>query len=142
MFLYTEVFGFEEKDLDAVTEAVATALETRAELRFGEPRGGGYSAFDPVEGGGMILQHNLVGIEESMDFEGVLEEDWAEEDYKEFGIILLIEQRSSHFDYAPKLATIERFPATLLYRKRYNLETRERELLFELKEARKKVEST
>ena len=123
MRITTEVFGIRSEDLDAVTEEVAATLNTEADLRYGEGRGGDYSAFDPDTGGSLILQDNFNGIEQ----------DWEQKDYKEFGLIVLIEHEDSYFDYEPQLTSMKRFPATLLHRRRYDSETREKELLFELR---------
>ena len=131
MIFYTEVFGIKSDDLDAVTEDVAVALGTEPNLRYGEGRGGDYSAFDPAEGGDVVLQHNMVGLDEWDE-----SEDWAEEDYKEFALIILVQQHEGYFDYEPKLTSMKRFPATLLYRRQYDEETRERQVDFELKTAR------
>ena len=131
MIFYTEVFGIKSEDLDAVTEEVAAALGTEPDLRYGEGRGGDYSAFRPTEGGRLILQNNFVGFDEWDE-----SEDWAEKDYKEFALIILVEQHESYLDYEPKLASMKRFPATLLYRRQYDDETRERKVDFELKTAR------
>lgn len=132
MQVTTEVFGIESKDLDAVTEEVAKALGTKADLRYGEPRGGDYTAFDPETGGSVSLQKNYNGIEQ----------EWEEKDYKEFGLIIIIEQEENYFDYEPKLAGMKRFPATLLYRNHYDHETGVDKDLFVLKEARAKAQDS
>lgn len=130
MIYFTEVFGIKGEDLDAVTEEVAAALKIEPDLRYGEGRGGDYTAFDPVEGGDLILQRNLIGVDEWDE-----SEDWVEDDYKEFGLIILVEHGADYIDFVPKLTSMKRFPATLLYRQQYDDEARERKLLFELKTA-------
>ena len=126
MQITTEVFGIKSEDLDAVTEEMASALSTEANLRYGEGRGGDYSAFDPETGGSFTLQDNFNGIEQ----------EWTQKDYKEFGLIVLVEQKDGYFDYAPQLSGMKRFPATLLYRNRYDSETKKDEDLFVLKDER------
>ena len=123
MRITTEVFGIKSEDLDAVTEEMATVLSTEANLRYGEGRGGDYSAFDPETGGSLTLQDNFNDIEQ----------EWTQKNYKEFGLIVLVQQKDSYFDYEPQLSGMKRFPATLLHRRRYDSETGEKEHLFELK---------
>ena len=123
MQITTEVFGIKSEDLDAVTEEMAAALSTEANLRYGEGRGGDYSSFRPEAGGRLILQDNFNGIER----------EWTQKDYKEFGLVVLVQQKDGYFDYEPQLSGMKRFPATLLHRRRYDSETGEKEHLFELK---------
>lgn len=128
MRITTEVFGIKSEDLDAVTEEVAAALRTEANLRYGEAKGGDYSSFRPASGGSLILQDNFNGIEQ----------EWEQKNYKEFGLIILVQQSGSYFDYEPNLTSMPRFPATLLYRNRYDSETEKDEDLFVLKHERAK----
>ena len=123
MRITTEVFGIKSEDLDAVTEELADALETEANLRYGEAKGGDYSAFDPRTGGSLILQDNSNGIEQ----------EWEQKKYKEFGLIILVQQSGSYFDYEPQLSRMKRFPVTLLHRRYYDSEAEKTDRLFELK---------
>ena len=132
MRITTEFFGIKSEDLDAVTEDVAAALNIEAELRYNEGRGGDYSAFSPESGADITLYDNYNGIDR----------EWTLEDYKEFGLLILIEQRDSYFDYESQLTGMKRFPATLLHRNHYDHETGEDRDLFVLKEARAKAEDS
>ena len=130
MIFYTEKFGFSTDDLDAVTAELSRVLEKPAKPRFGDSRGGDYSAFGKYDepGGGLSLYHN--------HFHDGIEPDIQEEDFPELGLILLIEHAierdADYVDYEPVLKEMRTFEPVLLYRSRYPDGADKAEVLFDL----------
>ena len=123
---HTEIYGFKSLDLDAITDELSRVLARTPRLSRSDSRGSDVSAYGYYDkpGGSLKLfkNHSHDGIEPIVN----------EPDYPEMDSILLIEQKGDYVDYAPKLERMERFEVILLLRRRYDSETREREVLFDL----------
>ena len=129
MMFHTEAHGFESEDLDAVAQEVGHALSTDPISKHYDGYGGDYFVFRPSEGGKLQLYDN----QSRMDGE------WQEEAYKEFGLILKIEQQGDPVDYAAKLGEMSAHELTLLYRTKFDDEAWNFEKLFELKPGSLKI---
>lgn len=110
MIFHTEAHGFESEDLDAVAQEIGHALSTDPISKHYDGYGGDYFVLRPAGGGKLQLYDN----QSRMDGE------WHEGDYKEFGLILLIEQRDRYVDYAAKLGEMKIHKPALLYRTELN----------------------
>lgn len=130
MLFFTDKFGFESEDLDAVTTELSQVIEQPVEPHFYEGFGGDYSAFGNSDepGGGLSLYHN--------HFHDGIEPDIQEEDFPELGLILLIEhvieRETDYVDYKPVLRKMKSFEPILLYRDRFDEVTGKDEVLFDL----------
>ena len=123
MIFYEEVHGFESEDLNAVAQEVGLALGTEPLDKHNDGYGGDYAVFRPAEGGELKLYDN----------QSRMDEEWQEKEYKEFGLILLIEQQDEYADYAAKLEGMKTFKPTLLYRVELNNDPWVYRKLYELK---------
>lgn len=126
MIYHTEYYGFESEDLDALTEELTRVLEMTPRLSRSDALGSDLTAFGDEEkpGGSLRLYHNHThdGVEPIVQRRA----------HPKMGSILRIVQIGSYVDYAPKLERIEGFETVLLQRRRYDSDTREREILFDL----------
>lgn len=135
MILNTEKFGFESDDLAAVTAAISRALEVPARPRFYEGFGGDFSSFGKYKEAGGVLSLYRNHFHDGED--RVVQE----ESFPELGLILLVEQRGEYKNYEPILAKMDTFKPILLLRRRYDDETREKEILFDLASGQAQSES-
>ena len=132
MDLFTETYGFESDDLDAVTKELARVLKMTPETHFYEGYGGDYTSFgDRYKPGGDISLYPNHHAE-------VDGPTTHEEDFPEMGLILLIQQRKQYVSYEPKFQQMELFNPILLHRSRYETETKKNEILFDLAKERSK----
>ena len=133
MDLFTEKFGFESDNIDAVTEELARALYMKPERRFYEGYGGDYTLFRDQDkpNGDLVLYLN-----NHLDVDGPITH---EESYPELGLILLIEQEGEYVDYEVKLNKMRQFRPILLYRTKYPEGADNFEVLFDLAEERFKT---
>jgi hypothetical protein len=126
MEMFTDKFGFENDDLNAVTAELSQVLDMPVELRFNDAYGGDFIAFghSGEHGGRLKLYSNHI------IYGG--ESDILEEKFPELGLVLLIEQRNNYVDYEPDLRKMQKFKPILLYRERYETESQALEVIFDL----------
>jgi len=134
MDMFTEKYGFESDDLDAVTKELARVLGMAAKLHFYEGYGGDYTVFGErgKPGGHMSLYPN-----NHAEVDGPTTH---EEDFPELGLILLIQQQGQYFDYGPKLRKMENLRPILLHRRQLLDSIGKKEVLFDLARDRAKYE--
>lgn len=123
MIFHTEVHGFKSENLEAVAEEVAAATGAELSIHHNDTYGGDYGFFKPKQGGRLKLYDN----QNRMDHE------WHEEAYKEFGLILKVEQQDARVDFAARLEEMKAHKPTLLYRTEFDDQAWTYEKLFELK---------
>jgi hypothetical protein len=130
MKIFTDKFGFESDDLEAVTAEVSRATKLEAVPHHYEGRGGDYSAFGMLDSsdGKLSLYVN--------HFHDEIESVIQEKDFPEMGMILKVEQRDNYVDYEPVLRKIQTFKPILLCRRQYDSETRVTDVLFDLAKER------
>lgn len=126
MDYFTDKFGFESDDIEAVTGELARATKLKAEPHSYEGFGGDYSAFGNSNdhGGQLSLYTNR--------FHDGIEPDIHEENFPELGLVLLIEQQGEYVDYKPIFKELDGFESILLYRDRYLAATDKSEVVFDL----------
>ena len=120
---HTEAHGFESEDLDAVAQEIGLALATEPVDKHYDGYGGDYFVFRPSEGGKLQLYDN----------QSRMDREWQEEAYKEFTLILLIEQQGDRVDYETRLRDMKLHQPTLLYRTEFDDQAWTYEKVFELK---------
>jgi hypothetical protein len=132
MKLFTDKFGFESDDLEAVTTEVSRVTKLEAEPRYYEGRGGDYSAFGKLDSsdGKLSLYVNHFHDETELVIQ--------EKDFPEMGIILKVELRNNYVDYEPALRKIQAYKPVLLFRRQYDSETRVTDVLFDFAKERSK----
>jgi len=132
MDYFTEKFGFKSDDFDGMTKELEHVLNMIPEHRFSDSYGGDISLFekDSASDGSLVLYHNHSG-----DASGPYVN---EEEFPELGLILKIEQQGEYVDYEPKLNRMENFKPILLYRSRYESESKRKEIKFDLAKERAK----
>jgi hypothetical protein len=135
MIYFTEKFGFEADEFDAVTNELKRVLNMLPEHRFNDSYGGDISLFeiDKMPDGHLILYHNHSG-----DASGPYVN---EEDFPELGLVLLIEQQGEYVDYEPRLKRMEKFKPILLHRSQYEVESKRNEVKFDLAKERSESNS-
>src|SRR6516165_511709 len=100
-----DLYGFRANDLEAARSSVETALGVKLDPRNSSYRGGDYYCKSTQDKDEVLLQTNNDGEEDG----------WAEEDYKEFGVLLRV-YSPEHGDKYKKALTDRDRGFTLLER--------------------------
>ena len=106
-----------------MAQEIGVALGTAPINKHYDGFGGDYFVFWPAGGGDLDLYDN----------QSRMDSEWQEEAYKEFGLILKIEQQGDYVDYAAKLGEMKIHKPTLLYRTELNNDPWVFRKLYELK---------
>jgi hypothetical protein len=88
-----DLYGFRSNDLEAARASVETTLGVELDPRNSSYRGGDYYCKSTEDKDEVLLQTNNDGEEDG----------WAEEDYKEFGVLLRVYSPEHGDDYKEAL---------------------------------------